>query len=386
MIAAKPAILSRPRLVPLDTSLLSAIARDKFSRLPEKRERASIFASTLGDLGCVVLLCWHHVEELIAHNDPKVVADRLAFIRSLPLLAWVASASGDEGLGSIVDILAVEVSAALLPNSGVVAVRDRAATKLIRFGSGEQALRPYESYWGILKEQTRERQENIRDIVAISRSDYNDMSKTKLSELEKGILRSPVDRDRQFELLSRRLAQDIQHRGDERIKDPVASADRFFNDVKSKALAIVPDGSNPVHLIMRAHGIEPSEMRPDATPEDVGNLAAFRRRLQIVSQIVGASFEELKVRVREDQIPSCVIQGAINRYRQDTPERKGSDLTDNYLACLSAYSDVIYVDKRTFENIRRAEQKCPELVALLRGVEKASNYQMIAGQLSAWRF
>ena len=368
----------------LDTSLLSAIARDKFSRLPGRREHASVFASTLGDLGCVVLLCWHHVEELIAHNDQKVVADRLAFIRSSPLLAWVSSASGDEGLGSIVDILAVEVSAALVPSAGVGAVRDRAATKLIRFGTGEQALRPYESYWDILKEQIRERQEKIRDIVAISRSDYNDMSKTKLSVLEKGKLRSPEDRDRQFEL-SRRLAQDIQHRGDERIKDAAASADRFFNDVKSKALAIVPDGSTPVHLIMRAHGIEPSEMRPDATPEDVGELAAFRRRLQIVSQIVAVPFEELKVRVREDQIPSCVIQGAINRHRQDTPERKGSDLTDNYLSCLSAYADITYVDKRTLENIRRAERKCPELTALLRRGEKASNYQVIAGQLDSWK-
>jgi hypothetical protein len=59
-------------------------------------------------------------------------------------------------------------------------------------------------------------------------------------------------------------------------------------------------------------------------------------------------------------------------------------LTDNYLACLSAYADVTYVDKRTLENFRRAEQKSPELKVLLRRVEKASNYRMIAQQLDSW--
>lgn len=383
MLAAKSSILSRPRLVALDTSLLSAVARDAFSRLPGQREHASAFVNSLGKLGCVVLLCWHHIEEQIAYHDPKVVADRLAFIRSLPLLAWVSSASGDEGLGSIVDILALEVSAALALNAGFGAVRDRVAEKLIKFGTGEQMLRPYENYWSVLQEQARARQEKTRDIVAISRSKYNDMSKIKLTDLEKAGARRPAERERHFDLLNERLAEDILLRGDKRIKNPVASAERFFDDVKSRAAAVTLGASNPTHQIMRLHGVDPSEMEPDATPEDVGKLSAFRKRLRIVSEILAIPFDELKAGITEDQLPSCVIQDAINRYRQDTPERKGSELTDNYLACLSAYVDVTYVDKRTLENFRRVEQKCPELKPLLRRVEKASNYQMIAAQLSS---
>jgi hypothetical protein len=377
-------IPSRPRLVALDTALLSAISRDAASRLSERREQASAFADAFGKLGIVIFLCWHHMEELIAHRDPKVIADRLAFIRSLPLVSWVAPVSSEEGIGSIVDILGFEVLAALTPNRTAGEVRDHVAFKLIKFGAGWQALRPYEGYWAILQEQAWERQERARELVAISRSKYNDMSKVKLTELERGVIRSPEDRDRQLKLLGGRLAEDIQLRGDQRIRNPAASADRFFDDVKLRAAALTPDVSNPTHEIMRLHGIEPSEMGPDATPADVGDLAAFRHRLHVMSRIVNVPFEELKFKVSKERLPSLVIQGAIDRYRQDTPERKGSDLTDNYLACLSTYADVTYVDKRTLENIRRAEQKHPELNALLRRVEKASNYQMIAGQLSSF--
>jgi hypothetical protein len=225
MLAAKTSILSRPRLVALDTSLLSAVARDAFSRLPGKREHALAFVNSLGKLGCVVLLCWHHIEELIAHHDSKVVTDKLAFIRSLPLFAWVSSASGDDGLGSIVDILAIEVSMALRSASAVGTVRDHAAAKLIKFGTGEQMLRPYENYWYVLQERARSRQERTRDVVAISLSKYNDMPRIKLTDLEKAGMRRPAERDRHFDLLSERLAEDIQLRGDKRIEDPVASAE-----------------------------------------------------------------------------------------------------------------------------------------------------------------
>jgi hypothetical protein len=302
----------------------------------------------------------------------------------LPLLAWVSSASGEEGLGSIVDILAVEVSAALDQDAGAGAVRDHAADRLIKFGTGEQMLRPYESHWSILQEQARARQERTRDIVAISRSKYNAMSKVRLTDLEKAKVRRPAERERHFDLLNERLAEDIRLRGDKRIENPAASAGRFFDDVKSRAAAIKSDESNPTHQIMRLHGVDPSEMGADATPEDVGRLSAFRHRLLIVSEILAIPFDELKANITEDQLPSCIIQDAIDRYRQDTPERKGSELTDNHLACLSAYADVTYVDKRTLENFRRVEQKCPELKPLVRRVEKANNYQLIATQLDSW--
>ena len=286
-------------------------------------------------------------------------------------------------VGLNLDILAVETSAALEPDSNAESVRDRASRHLVKFGTGEQALLPFEAHWEVLREYVWE--EKTREIVAVSRSNYIDDSKAKLKDLQNARLRSPADVERQFELMQKRLAQDIQLRGDKRIKDPAAAAARFLDDVKARAVEIFTDASDPTHQIMRSHGLDPSQAGPNTTTTDIGDLAAFQHRLRIVSEILAVPFEELKTWVVEEQIPSCVIQGAINRYRQDAQERKGSDLTDNYLACLAAYADITYVDKRTLENIRRAQQKCPELVTLLRRVEKASHYQLILNQLASWR-
>jgi len=288
-------------------------------------------------------------------------------------------------VGSIVDILAVETSAALEPDSSAESVRDRAAGRLVKFGTGEQALLPFESHWELLREHVWEREEKTREIVAISRSNYIDSSKAKLKDLQNARLRSPADVERQFELMQKRLAQDIQLRGDKRIKDPAAAAARFLDDVKSRAVDIFTDASDPTLQMLRSQDIDPSRARPNTTTTDIGDLAAFHHRLRIVSEILAVPFVELKTRVAEWQIPSCVIQGAINRYSQDAQERKGSDLTDNYLACLAAYADITYVDKRTLENVRRAQQKCPELATLLRRVEKAGHYQLILNQLASWR-
>lgn len=52
-------------------------------------------------------------------------------------------------------------------------------------------------------------------------------------------------------------------------------------------------------------------------------------------------------------------------YAQDQQERKGSELNDTHLLCLSPYADLTCVDKRTLESLRRARTKCPDLDQLL---------------------
>lgn len=64
------------------------------------------------------------------------------------------------------------------------------------------------------------------------------------------------------------------------------------------------------------------------------------------------------------------------------PEREGSELADSYLACLAAYADVTFVDKRTHENFRRARHKCAEFGVLTRRVEKAADYKEVARHFS----
>lgn len=73
----------------------------------------------------------------------------------------------------------------------------------------------------------------------------------------------------------------------------------------------------------------------------------------------------------------------MRRYAQKLPERKGSDLNDTCLACLAAYADVTFVDKRTRETFRRARSKDAAFDAVCKRVEVASSYRDIPKILSS---
>lgn len=134
---------------------------------------------------------------------------------------------------------------------------------------------------------------------------------------------------------------------------------------------------------MEALSIDLSEIGPDTTVADVGDMAAFRKKLTVLNERLLLSLPEVIARVREDRLPSGIISNAIRRFHPDTRKWDGSELNDRHLACLAAYADVTYVDKRTHEAFRLARQKSETFTSLVRHVEKAGEYRDIATQLAA---
>jgi len=55
-------------------------------------------------------------------------------------------------------------------------------------------------------------------------------------------------------------------------------------------------------------------------------------------------------------------------------------VTDEHLAVLAAYSDILYVDKRTHQDFLRALQKTPDIAPLIGTVAKASRYSDLAAE------
>jgi hypothetical protein len=94
------------------------------------------------------------------------------------------------------------------------------------------------------------------------------------------------------------------------------------------------------------------------------------------------SFEELKTRVDMDRIPSWVISHGLHTYRQDLPTWEGGELVDSYLASLSPYADLTYVDKRTKENFNRASGRSLPFRRLVRRVEKCGSYLDVLKDMS----
>jgi hypothetical protein len=374
--------LMRPKFVALDSSHLGAVAADKATSDRTRLRRAEAFEKAFDESGSVLLLCWHHLQELFSYQREDVVAQRVAYLRTLPMVATVASFRKDDIIGTVMDLQSFEVDAAFKnPAADVLTVRDEAAKSMFRFASGADLVRPFLQNWSELRQAFAERQPRNSEVVAISRSNFAGNSDEKIVDLLKGGLRAPEDIQRQFQRLYRNLSNDIRERGDKRIRDPEVSSQTFLDEVQRLGMEVIR-GDNPAVRILEISGVALSEIGPETTVSDVGNMAVFRRKLELLNEQLNLPWPELKARVKEDRLPSGVIYNAIARYHPDTREWNGSELADRYLACLAAYADVTYVDKRTHEASRQAKQKSPAFASLVRHIEKAGGYSEIAEQLS----
>lgn len=376
-------LLKRPKFVALDSSHLGRIAGDTAAEDHARRQRARSFEEAMASTGSVLVLSWHHLEELFSHHRAEVIAERMAYVQSLPMVAAVSSFRNQGVAGAVVDIQSAEIAVAFNePSADVVAIRDEVAKSIFRLCSGADLVRPLLPYWAELQHYFAERKQRNGEIVAISRSNFAKNSEEKIVELLKGKVRAPEDIQQQFARLHRNLSSDIRERGDQRIQDPERSSRDFLDDVKRLGLQVV-SGDNPARRILELSGIELSEIDSDTTVGDVGSMAVFRKKLALLNQNIGLPWAELKARVTERRLPSGAISSAIARYHPDTHEWDGSELADRYLACLAAYADVTYVDKRTHEASRQAKQKSREFAAVVHRIEKDGEYSAIAAQIVA---
>jgi hypothetical protein len=378
---ASPSQLIRPKFVALDSSHLGAVAADKAAHDRTRLLRAEAFERAFYETGSVLLLCWHHLQELFSHHNEDVAAQRVAYLQSLPMVAAVASFQKEDIIGMVGDLQSFEVAIAFdNPAADVLTIRD-AAKSMFRFTSGADLVRPFLQNWSELRQAFAEQQPRNGEVVAISRSNFLSNSDEKIVDLLKGTVRAPEDIQQQFQRLHAKLSMDIKERGDKRILDPEFSSQTFLEEVRWLGLEAVRT-DNPVLAVLKASGIDPAEIGPETTIGEVGNLAVFRRKLEVLNRYLNLPFRELKARVKEYRLPSGVIHNAMARYHPDTAKWDGSELGDRHLACLAAYADITYVDKRTHEGSRQARQKSTVFASLVRRMEKASGYSEIAGHLS----
>jgi len=170
--------LIRPRFIALDSSQLGDLARDSQAGDRSRHDAAGDFLSSFAANGCVLLLCWHHFEELLRHRNRDVVGKRISFFRSLDFVAWIKSARDDDpSPGGIVDILAFEADQAFKDaKADPVANRDRVLPNLIRCGDAVRwmtcmaGFRPWRAYLGrtfgsAATEEFQNRQRSLRNFL-----------------------------------------------------------------------------------------------------------------------------------------------------------------------------------------------------------------------------
>ncbi|WP_119303908.1 hypothetical protein [Dongia deserti] len=369
-------MLRKPRYLALDSSHLTQWARDWSSVRAEDRSAAADFSIWLERNGYVPLLTFHHIEEIANHHHASLVLSRLRFIGGMKLLAWIGHGPLRTGPGTVTDLLASEARAAYaLPNADISEVRQTAASGLIQVGTGADLLGPDPEEWLLLRPVFAGRATKARQVMAFAHTNLVDIEDVRLADLLNGGLRRGKDLRRTLDLLRGSFTVDIAQRGDRRINDPGGMAATFVREIEALAGDSPATASELVLKGLAILEVGPEDFRMDSTVGEMLDLGLFRAQLKIVSETVGVPWSDLKRQVRMEQIPSWTIRRSLQRHAPDLPERKGSGLNDLHIACLSAYADVTFVDKRTLEAFRRARSKVPVLAKVCRRVERAAHYR-----------
>lgn len=347
----------------------------------ERRAAARGFHQRLLDQGKIPFLSWHHLEELLGIESDANARARIAYLQSLPLIAWMRMPGAESGVGAVTDILAAEAIAVDRGCASPADVRDQVRGRLMQTGSGADAIGTEAWIWEVVRPELLARRSHSDMVAALAgfRSLDDGLTFGALAAKQRS---SPAERDRTLARIRADVVRESLSADPARtIEEARVMGDMFVGRV----LALMPPdeiGARDMMLATyEAQGIDPQEIHDDCKISDLARLGTFRSHLRLVAEKTDLPFERLK-RVPMQQLPSWLITQALQTHGQKRALRPGSDVHDEHLAVLAAYTDRLYVDKRTHEDFRRALQKAPQIAALVGTISKAPRYGDLAESIS----
>lgn len=329
----------------------------------------SAFAAQRGMLA----LTFHHIVELAQHESADKVKARFHTLRELGPLCVVSAITCD-GPGSIVDLLALELIAAIKsPDANAASVACSVWSDALSVATGAQVSDWILPQLDVLRAHLAAGAPRKRAIAALSQSAVLDRSKDRLVPEDR--LLSPHEAKANVVALGKRLTAEVVGRRDSRATESEAalSAAQFVRELMSDVNAVAAHGNQWEGLLAQAD-VSAQEAAGMRYISEVADLAQFRKQIAIPAEHLGVSAAQLR-RVRPEQFPTWLIHRAYTAHRQLANATQASDLGDIHLLSHAPYMDALLVDKRTHENVRRIRQKDPEAAIFLQSVVRASSWQ-----------
>lgn len=336
---------------------------------PAVLARLSSFAAK----GGMLALTFHHIIELAQHENPDKVKARFHALRELGPLCVVSAITG-EGPGSIVDLLALELMAAIeSPSADAASVARAVWPDALVAATGSQVSTWVLPQLDVLRAHLTADAPRKRAISALSQSVVLDRSTDRLPPNVR--LVPPQQAKANLAVLERRLTAEVVSRRDPRASEGEAAnaASQFIRELTSDVGAISGHG-NPWEGLLTRTGVLPQEVAGMRYIREVADLAQFRKQVEIPAKHLGVSSAQLR-RVSPERFPTWLIQRAYRAHRQLATATRASDVEDIHLLSHAPYMDFVFVDKRTHENVRRIRQKDPETAFLLRSVVRAASWE-----------
>jgi hypothetical protein len=339
--------------------------------------RATAVIARMKDEGIYVGLAFTHVAELIRHHDSQLARDRLVFLRSLPMIAWVRPYDRNWFPGAIPDVLCRELHAVVHGSAKdwrdiVTTVRD----DLWETGTGADLFLENDRLWAAIRSEAQHQHEREKYIASIARTDPGQLTHLKLSELAKMTQRPALEQPAYMRRFVREMTEQLQLHGDLRLPS-VAAATAFAGGTVKNCTEIRQMGGDPVYDVIKRAGIPLEFVNPNMTLAEIGELGVYVRQLKIVSDKL-RPFVSVTIRdVPPRTLPTYAFERKIRSLQQKADRVSGSDLGDGQLASLLFYADAVEVDKRTLDIVSRIQRADSRFATLMGKCFRSSDYAQV---------
>ncbi len=362
-----------PRFVAIDSSILASWAKDAFAEDPGLCNSAREAQKRLFDTAWIPIICLHHFIELARHADIKIGQRRIDFLRSFSQIAWIGRSYDPKMLGTIVDIFEAEVAAIVAcPTIVFHNMRKAVRARLLQYGPPTDiAMLDDWKFMHSTLEAMATREQEVSSILH-SKGRVNDASEIgKLRNIQ--INNSEVFNQPLIDEIAK-TTEDLSQRGDARLINPLKTAEDFVSMVAKNLVEAIQRSSNAFDAFVEQHDIPKSDITDSTTVGEFKRLARLRKLARVATNQMGIDLELVWANIRDAKIPSEILQRATRNARGSAPRASGSDLGDDYLACLAPYVDAIIVDKRTHEFLTQAARRDPYIREAVGFFAKVTSY------------
>ncbi len=371
-----------PRFIAIDSSILIGWATDAFASDPKLRATARDVQTNLLDSNWAPIICLQHFIELARHPDIKVSARRIDLLNSFSRIGWFGRSNESRILGGIVDVFEAEIET-IIASSDIdfPALRKSVKEKLVRYGPPTDI--DVLNEWAYLHPAIVAMGDREQEIASIPHAKHSVFDDMEISQLKKKGRVDQTSFNRPLPAEVEKLTEDLKNHGDRRLLDPNRTAQDFLNLVSYELTAADREGT-AFDIFLASSDVPLSDISDKTTLRMFARTARLRKLARAACNQLGVDLDQIWPRIRAAKIPSEIIKDTIREARKTATRASGSDLGDDYLACLAPYVDAIIVDKRTHEFMTQGSRRNPYFREMAGFFAKTTTYKQLPAVLASY--
>jgi hypothetical protein len=365
-----------PKLVALDSSTLGNLAKD-WKTVPSAKRVLDILNGT----GLSLFLTWHHIEELINHENEEVYDQRCNFLGHLKFINFLKDGDAIGNVGSRVELAELEIKGLLAaPNIPIPALIEQVRGSLAGFIIGRDLVSHNQIWWDYYRKNlAKDRMKRTAEIASLTHFRQPARSPKFRPDLYRTTFPSREAILQHYKKTAQDLAAQMKTHGDVRVRH---NADRLAHELMKESydemVAVIKKGGSPRDVVITSYGVDESRLPPNATEDDVAFECIFLQNLRLHARRLLLPFEDIASVAYQDKMPSWIVWREINRLTPRLENAEAGNVNDQNIAAFGPYLDSLQVDKRTKHLVDQCRSKHPLLESLFGRLFTNTNYVKLA--------